>query len=322
MTTSLLSRRTLLAVGAGVTLGACTRPSPDTTPTALRIGIVPSAPLAVPLIGVTDSPTLAELAVELTTMNNPDEIRATIAAGRVDVATMPIQTAALLANGGLDIQLLVVIHANLLKVLGPEAATWEGLRGHTVTLPFQGDAADLLFQVLAERNGLTPGEDLNLEYATALPDLVTALTQGRATHAVLPEHMATLARRQRPDLTEVLDLADQWRTSTGATGLPASCLVVRREYASRQPEASAALQEHCLLTAPEVVADPTAATAELAELSGAPADLIPELIPRLGVEVVRAEQSRTEVTMLLQTLTETDPRSTGGSVPDGTFFGM
>lgn len=138
-----------------------------------------SAPLAVPLVGVREATALGGgIEVELSALNNPDEIRATISSGRVDVATMPLQTAALLANGGLEISLLVVINANLLKVLGPGTDAWQGLQGQTIHLPFRGDAADLLFRVLAADHGLVADQDFTVEYATALPDLVAALAQG------------------------------------------------------------------------------------------------------------------------------------------------
>lgn len=281
-----------------------------------------SAPLAVPLVGVREATALGGgIEVELSALNNPDEIRATISSGRVDVATMPLQTAALLANGGLEISLLVVINANLLKVLSPGTDAWQGLHGQTIHCPSAATRPTCCSACWPPTTDWSPIRTSPWSMRRHCQTWSPPWPRGRGDHAVLPEHMATVARQQRPDLQEVLDLADQWRASTPSAGLPASCLVVRRQYAKDHPDVVAALEQHCLAAADRVAADPSPLADELSELSGAPVEIVADVVARLGVSVATVDAARADVTTLLETLTEAEPRSTGGGVPGDAFFG-
>lgn len=321
-------RRILVgALGLALLAGCGTEgTAPPTTATPLpelRIGTVPSAPLAVPLVGLDADPAVTAQAatVRLVPANGPDEIRANLTSGAVDVATMPTQIAANLANGGLDVELVGVVSADLLKVIGPAAGGWEALRGQTVHLPFRGDAADLIFGLLAERNGLVPGRDLTVAYATSLPELVSGVTTGTVTHAVLPEQFATIARTSRPGTVEMFGLQEQWRQATGATALPSSAIVVRGTVADERPELVAALRAHFRDTTSAVLADPAGYADRVAALSGMPPALVPTLLPRLEVGFTEPAAARPDVETMLRLLTEREPRSTGGSVPGDAFFG-
>lgn len=174
----------------------------------LRVGTVANLALSVPLVGLAQDAAMRGYAdaVEFVPASSPDEIRANITSGRVDIATMPTTIAATLANGGVGVQLLGVVDADLLKAIGPAGASgWEVLRGQTVYVPFRGDFADLIFSLLAEERGLVANRDFTLAYGTALPELVSAVATGRSATPCFPSNSPPwLANRRTPRATQPL----------------------------------------------------------------------------------------------------------------------
>lgn len=326
--------RTLMASAAvGALLTGCGAPSvagpeADLPPPGLRIGTVANLALAAPLVGLAEHVAMRGLASGVTFVpaNSPDEIRANLTSGRVDVATMPTTVAATLANGGVGVQLLGVVDAELLKVVGPVgSAGWGALRGQTIHLPFRGDFADLTFGLLAEQNGLAPGRDVTLAYGTALPELVSGFVAGRIRYAVLPEQFATVARSQATaaghGTVEVLDLAMQWRAGTGNASLPGSAIVIRGELAEQRPELVAELRLRFAQACEEVVRDPARAAGELGRLARVPPELVSAVLADLSPRFVDASAARSEIEAMLRRFTEREPRSTGGRLPDAAFYG-
>ena len=274
----------LLALMSLVACGPAPDPEAGTEP--LRVAAVTNLALSVPLRGMS-----AEFgSVETTDVSSPDEFRAMFTSGRADMATMPLTVATGLASSGVDVRLLGVVDASLLKVIGPGEAGWDTLRGQTVHLPFRGDITDLVFTGLAADNGLTPGEDFDLSYGGSLPELVTSISTGRAQFAVLPEHFATMATGQADGVGELLDLSTEWTGATGARSLPASALVIREDLADRRPELVAALRDHFAHATADAEADPDSAAAEISAQTGIPESTAMDLLPRLRVKFLEPGQ--------------------------------
>lgn len=313
------------AVLALASLIACAS-QPSTGPVTLRVAAASNVALAVPLIGLDDDPQLSDQveSVEIVPVTSPDEIRSMLTSGQADVATMPMTTAAALANGGVDVQLLGAVDAALLKVVGPGNDGWESLRGQTVHLPFRGDFADLLFNDLAAENDLVPGEDFDVAYAGTLPELVTVMSTGRAEFAVLPEHFATMARQAAGaaghPVDEPLDLTEEWTRVTGAETLPASALVIRTEVAQEHPDLVSSLRRHLADAASSAADDYDAAAAAINAQTQIPIELAADVLPRLQVRFLTPDDARSDIDSLLTRMTEIESRSTGGGLPDQAFY--
>lgn len=327
---ALVATSALVLAGCG--WGGQTGPGPsngELVPLAtLRIGTVANLALSVPLVGLAEDAAMRGYAntVEFVPAGSPDEIRANLTAGRVDIATMPTTIAATLANGGVGVQLLGVVDADLLKVIGPAGASgWDALRGQAVHVPFRGDFADLVFSLLAEESGLVANRDFTLAYGTALPELVSAIATGRIRYAVLPEQFATVARQQANaaghPTTQLINLPDEWRQATNAASLPGAAIVIRSELAEQRPALVTELRRHFTDSTTAVSANPGAAAAELGNLARVPVELVPAVLPALRVRFLQPGQARLDIEDMLRRLTDRQPRSTGGRLPDAAFYG-
>ncbi|MFJ7242885.1 ABC transporter substrate-binding protein [Streptomyces olivaceus] len=281
--------------------------------------------------GLAESPAVAAdiSGVTTTLVNTPDEFKSLLTSSRVDVAALPTITAANLHSRGIGLSLIGVVDADLLKVLAPKGASgWQALRGRTVYVPFQGDAGDVTFRKLAAENGLTLGDDFEVAYTRSIPELMSAVATGKARYALLPEHFATLALKGAPaeendDLAVLLDVQGEWKKATGAGALPQSAIVVRSAFAEDHPELIAELRAYFTTNTKDLAEGglDRARTTELAKATGTTEDLVAMLIPTLHLSFTEPGAARSDITTLLAEAADLAPRSVGGDLPDGAFYG-
>lgn len=257
----------------------------------------------------------------------PDVLRAMLVNGESEVTAVPTYVGANLANKGVDVQMAAVVVWGLLWVLGPdgEPADWEALRGQTVMVPFRNDMPDLVFRHLAEANGLTPGEDFEVEYYAAPPEVVSRLVSGKGRWAVLPDHMATVALTKAgqngQDLGRVMDLQAEWGQATGSEPrIPQAGIVVPSALALEHPELLGGILDALEEAVATVNAADDDTVAYLAEATGLPASVVKDVIPRLNLEVVPAAEARDELEAFYTELADLSPDIIGGQLPDASFY--
>lgn len=289
----------------------------------LRIGLPFGVVQLAALGGAQDAAELNGIASTTTeTITNPDALRTGFANGELDAAIMPTNIAANLFNRGVDVRVAGIVDAQLLHVLGPTGTTWSDLEGQTVYLPFQGDIADLIFRALLEANDVSV-ENLNLQYGTALPDLVGAAASGSASYLVLPEHFATLASAQATasglDLVPAIDLQQDWIEHSGGTRIPQIALVVSGKLADSRPDVVSALSA---LAASNILTttDSPDSAASLSEATGLPEMAVSMVLERLQLDYRNTSEARTDLDLFFETIFALSPDSLGGSIPGPDFF--
>ena len=271
---------------------------------------------------------LAEVAGTVSTdvWNTPDVLRAILVNGDTEVAAVPSYVGANLFNRGVDLRMAAVVVWGLIWLVGPEGApaTWESVRGQTVMIPFPNDMPDLVFRFLASANGLTPGEDFQVEYYSQPPEIIGRLATGSGTWAVLPEHVVTLAlaraKQNGQDIGRVFDLQAEWAAATGSSPrIPQAGIVVRGELLER-PEAVAALLDALDASVAVVNAAEADTLAALSDASGVPSPVVGQVIPRLNLEVVAAADAQEELEQFFGQLATLSPDIIGGGLPDAAFY--
>lgn len=305
-------------------------PAPAPEPLAeLRIYHPETLAFAAPFTMLDTEGALAEVAsaVNIDTWNTPDVLRSILVNGDTDAAAVPSYVGANLHNRGVDVRMAAVVVWGLLWFIGPEGtpATWDSLRGQTVMIPFPNDMPDLVFRFLATSNGLTPGEDFEIEYYAQPPEIIGRLATGAGTWAVLPEHVVTLAlaiaNQNSEALGRVLDLQHEWATATGTSPrIPQAGIAVRGELAAERPEVVAALLDALEASVAVVQAGEPDTLATLSEASGVPAPVVGQVIPRLNLEVVPGAEAQAELEQFFAQLATLSPDIIGGGLPDASFY--
>lgn len=294
----------------------------------LRIYHPETLAFAAPFSLITDDGPLSAVADKVSdnTWSTPDELRGLLTSGRTDVTAVPTYVGANLANKGVDVKLAAVTVWGLLYLIGPDGAAhdWDALKGQTIMMPFPNDMPDLVFRTLASENGLTPGEDFEIENYATPQEAVMRLVSGKGQWAVLPEHVATVAlataNKQDRGLGRVLNLQDEWAAVTdGSKRIPQAGLVVPSELAGK-PDVMKALFEALTDAVAQVNAADPETVKKLAETFDLPEAVVADVIPRLNLEVVSGADAKDELEKFFTKLSEGNPEIIGGKLPPADFY--
>ncbi|MCZ2105272.1 MAG: ABC transporter substrate-binding protein [Comamonadaceae bacterium] len=320
-------------LGSGVS-ALRAQPAPAKRKTLVLAG--PFASVSYPLMRMVDSGALADVAekVDFVTWKSPDQLRAMAIAQSADVVAMPSNVAANLFNRGVPLRLLDITIWGLLWMVSRDAnlKTLADFRGREVVMPFRGDMPDIIFNLLAERQGIAVGKDIKLRYVASPIDAMQLLITRRADHALLAEPAVSMGLHKSqsfpikvvaPTLYRSVDLQQEWGRVLGRppripqAGIVAlksvmgdATLLQRLERAQaealrwcvEQPEACGAMAARYVdMLTPDGVADAMRAT-------------------RSTTELVRARDARAELEFFYQLLLDRQPGLVGGKMPAAAFY--
>lgn len=294
----------------------------------------PMAAVSFPLLRALESGALAPLAeqVQFQVWNNPDQLRALVLGGDADFVAVPSNVAANLYNRGAPLRLLDVSVWGMLWLVSRNAQ-WQTLadfQGQEIAMPFRSDMPDILFQLLARKQGLEPQRDFKLRYVASPLDAMQLLIARQVEHALLAEPAISMALRKTrsfpvsmvaPQLYRSVDLQQEWArvfqrppeiaqagvAAVGAVREDAALLTQVRDiladahaWCQAHPlECGEMAKRHLPLLKPQAVAD---------SLAAAPA------IWRT------AAQARPDLEFFYTQLLDSAPALVGGKLPDDGFY--
>lgn len=324
-----ITRRTALAgmVGSAVALA---------TPTILRAA--PAARLA--LYGPPAGPTitlahavgagaLADLAadISLTVWRNPDELRAGLTSGSIDLSVVPAQAAAALYNRGMGLRLVNVMTNGLLYVLAEEGSisSFAGLAGKKLAVPFPNDTPDFITRALLASRGVE--KDVEIVPAGSPMEAAQMLLTGRIDAAVLSEPVATVvgikAKEGDRSISRVLDLQQEWGNETGLGPIvPQAGLAVTKRFGEEHADLIEPLHSILVAATAQVVADPKTGAANAAGSLEQPAQVLERSIPHCNLIATPASEARPALEAMFSLMSGSDPAIIGGALPDDGFYAL
>jgi len=321
------SRRSALA-GAAAMAMAFAAPSILRAAPLARIALhgPPAAPSIV-LAHAIAAGLLAELAPEVTlsTWRTPDELRAGLTSGTIDLSVMPVQVAANLYNRGMGVGLVNSMTDGLLHVVAAEGSITDlaGLQGKRLAVPFVNDTPDFVLRALLDAQGLTDGVQ---QVPVGSPiEAAQMLLAGQIDAALLSEPASTVAiMRGVPagrHLARVLDLQEEWgRLTGGAPVLPQAGLAATQVFLDRGRELLPRLQAVLEQATAAVLADPVRAASDATAALEMPAPVLALSIPHSRLAARPASQSRPALESMLSLMAKGDPAIIGGQLPDDGFY--
>ncbi len=263
---------------------------------------------------------------EFTVAGAPDEITGKVIQGEFDIAAVPTNVASVLYNktGG-NVQLAALNTLGVLYVVenGDTVHSMADLAGQTLYATGKGSTPEYALNYVLEANGLTPGQDLQVEYKTEHAELATLLASGQATLALLPQPFVTSVLTQNPDARVALDLTEEWnKASDGQSALTMGCIVVQKEFAQQHPEALQAFLEEYkasvdYVTDAENLEEAAALTEQYGIIKAAVAQ---QAIPECNIVFISGEEMKTMASGFYEVLLEADPTAEGGQLPGDDFY--
>lgn len=257
---------------------------------------------------------------------DPDELRAGLTSGSMQVVILPSNTAANLYNKGMGLGMVNAMTGglNFVSTLDPSIKTVADLAGRSIALPFRNDTPDILLRRLLAEAGVAEA-DVTIAPAGTPIEAVQLLLTGRADAAVLPEPATTMAEMRAlqagRQVLRAIDIQADWGKITGLGPMvPQAGLAVTTDFDADHPGAVEAIQAAIEATLPKVLADPLAAAATAADPLGMPAPILAKSIPTSALTAAPASSIRPAFEAMYQAVADVDAAAIGGKLPDSGFY--
>ena len=257
-----------------------------------------------------------------------DQLRSAMINGEVDVAAAPANVAANLYNRGVDIQYIGPVVWGMLFVLGQGAdgpqGDWEALRGKKVAVPLPNNMPDLVFTGILNKNGLSD-KDVNIIRVQDPQQAIGMFSQGQVDYVVLPEHVATIAqakiKKQGAQTYRALNLQEEYaKAFNTSAGFPMAGLIIRKSVAAENPGLVDTIRKEVQASIDKANAGDDATIQAISAHYDLPAEVVKQVIPRLQLKMVPAEEARQDFENFIQFLGANNPEFYGGKLPDDGFY--
>lgn len=294
----------------------------------------PPAAVSTPLIHMIDSGALKDIAdhVEFQTWKDPDQLRVLVLGGKADFVAMPSNVAANLYNRGVGLKLLNISTWGVLWMVSRDktAKTLSDFKGKEIAMPFRADMPDIVFELIAEKQGLDAKKDFKLRYVGSPLDAMQLLVSRRVDHALLAEPAVSMALRKTrsfpvsliaPELHRSVDLQQEWgRLFKRETRIPQAGIAVigkALKDEALQAKIMAAYEQSLLWCQKNAL--------KCGEMVAKRIDLLsPEAVAdAMAVSQTRhvtTAQARPELEFFLGQLHARNPALVGGKMPDDAFY--
>ena len=338
-----VDRRTFLKIAgastASLALAACgattaeegpaAEEEPAADPVAVRTSALkgPTAMGLVKFMSEADAGELTDNDYTFQIVASPDEVTPLIAKGEVDIAAAPANLASVLYNkNDAGVRAIAINTLGVLYIceLGDSIQSVEDLRGSTIYASGKGSTPEYGLQYVLEKNGLTVGEDVQIEWKSEHAECVQALAtaEGEAV-AMLPQPFVTTAQAQNDKIRVALDLTEEWdkvQTGDAKSSMITGVAIVRSEFADENPAAVDAFLAHYQASVDYVNDDVEGAAELVGSYDIVPAAVAQKAIPECNIVCVTGADMKERLSGYLAVLADQNPEAVGGAVPGDDFY--
>ena len=252
-----------------------------------------------------------------------DEVAPLLIKGELDMACVPANLAATLyqkTEGQ-----IVTLGINTLGVLyivenGNAVRSMEDLAGKTIVASGKDSTPEYALNYLLEENGLSPMDDVIVDWKSEHSECVSALATGAATIAMLPQPFVTVAQSKIPDLRVALDLTQEWDALDNGSALLTGVVVARREVVESNPAAVDAFLSDYAASVEWVNANTADAAALIGDYGIVEAAMAEQALPYCNIVCITGTEMKDKLSGYLQVLCDADSASVGGAMPGDDFY--
>mgnify|MGYP004455305777 FL=1 len=287
----------------------------------------PTAMGMVSLMDQADQGEITEETYDFQIVASPDEVSPAIAQGTADIAAVPANLASVLyqkTNGGVQVLTINTLGVLYLVENGDQVQSVSDLKGKTIYASGKGATPEYALNYILKENGLTPGEDVQIEWKSEHAECVAALAEHEDAAALLPQPFVTTAQSKNDSLRVALDLTEEWdkiqKDNGGNSSLVTGVTVVRTEFAQEHPE----IVEDFMERYQESVTFVNDHTEEAAKLIGdydiVPEEIAKKALPECNIVYIDGAEMKEKLSGYLEVLEQENPQAVGGALPADEFY--
>lgn len=256
-----------------------------------------------------------------------DEVTPKLIQGETDIAAVPANLASVLYNKTEgQIQVLAVNTLGVLYIVenGDSIHSVSDLAGRTIYASGKGSTPEYALNFILEKNGLTPGTDVTIEWKSEHSECVSALAQDPEGIAMLPQPFVTTAQAKNPNLKVALDLTEEWdkvmENEETKSNLLTGVVVVRKEFAEENPEAVEDFMDRYADSVKYVNDNVEQAAKLVGNYDIVTEDVAVKAIPECNIVCITGEDMKEQLSGYLAVLKDANPESIGGELPGDDFY--
>ena len=261
------------------------------------------------------------------TAASADEVTPKLIQGETDIAAVPANLASVLYNKTEgQIQVLAVNTLGVLYIVenGDSIHSVSDLAGRTIYASGKGSTPEYALNFILEKNGLTPGTDVTIEWKSEHSECVSALAQDPEGIAMLPQPFVTTAQAKNPNLKVALDLTEEWdkvmENEETKSSLLTGVVVVRKEFAEENPEAVEDFMDRYADSVKYVNDNVEEAAKLVGNYDIVTEDVAVKAIPECNIVCITGEDMKEQLSGYLAVLKDANPESIGGELPGDDFY--
>lgn len=299
-----------------------------TEPVAVRTAALkgPTAMGLVRFMSEADAGNLADNDYTFDIYASADEVTPLLAKGEVDIAAVPANLASVLYNkNDAGVRVIAINTLGVLYIVeqGDSVNSVADLAGRTIYASGKGSTPEYGLAYILEGNGLTIGEDVQVEWASEHSEALARLMSDPNGVAMLPQPFVTTAQMQNDQIRVALDLTEEWdalQTGDEKSSMITGVAVARSEFADQNPAAVDAFLGHYaesvdfvnenVADAAQLVGDYDIVTAQVAE----------KALPECNIVCVTGDEMKERLSGYLEVLADQNPEAVGGTLPGDDFY--
>lgn len=263
------------------------------------------------------------ITVSYTNVAQPDVVVGKLINEEIDIAAVPTNVASVVYNktGG-KYQVAAINTLGVLYIVtaeGVEINSLEDLRGMEIGASGLGATPEYVLNYILTNNGLTPDEDITIDYSLSHADLAAGIISGETKIALLPQPFVTMVMMQS-EAKIAISMQDEWRKLEDAD-LAMGCLVVKTSLAEERPDVIEAFLEKYEESVNWVNENPVDASVLVEKFGVLPKAKMAELaIPKSNIVFMKNDDMQAQMDSILNILFEFNPKAIGGQLPDEGFY--
>ena len=261
-------------------------------------------------------------------------IKSAVMNGEADVAIMPTNMAAILYNGGVEIQFVGTNSYGLLYMLSntvaPENFTLDALKGQVLHTVGQGGTPEIVLKKVLEGAGVEYEESdtavagkVAIKFHAEGTTIIGGLKQGNIHFAVLGEPaVSTAIQKVGGNLAIVCDLQEKWKTAANTeASYPQTALVAKKSLIESDPYLIKLIAQYTVDCAKALNEDAAPYIAELkAREATVPDTFGAEGVARTNIKPAFGSTAKADVEAYFNILKNFKAPLIGGKLPDDGFY--
>lgn len=260
---------------------------------------------------------------QFTLAGTANEINPMVINKELDIAAVPANVASVLynkTNGG--VKVLAVNTLGVIYIVNTDGSvvSLEDLKGKTIYATGQGATPEYTLRYILTSNGIDPDNDLTIEFKTEPAEVVSLMSTGECTVAMLPQPYVTVAQTKVEGVEAVIDLTEEWNAIGGDSMCLTGVVIATTEFVESNPDAVKAFlseYEASINYANENVED---AAQLIGKFEIVAAGVAQKALPHCNLTYLAGEEMKTALSGYLTVLFEQNPASVGGAMPADDFY--